>query len=766
VALLAAVAAGALLAAANPPPDLGPLAFVALVPLLLAARAGRGRRGGLLGFAWGLVYYGVLLHWLLRFGVIAWLPLVASQAAWGALFGGLLPRLWRDAHLLRSALLAAALWTGVDWARGVWPLGGFTWGGLGYTQHDNPLLLPLASVTGVWGVTFALVLVNGLVAGVVAGRGAALGRRAPVALASAALVALAPAAIPLPAASGPTLEVAVVQGNVPKERATDFYLRTREVARNHVSLHRELAARPPELAVWPENSLDVDPRSDPALERAVRDAVRAVGVPVLAGAITEAPGGRFHNEVLHYTPDGEVVTRYAKVHPVPFGEYVPFRRFLGWVDELRAVPRDIAPGGRLTLFEVDGVRIGTPICFENTFPDLFRRFVAGGAELMVVATNDSSYADSPASREHVIMSELRAVETARWVVQAAISGESAVIDPRGRVVARTGLFERAILRAVVPSSEARTLYVRLGDWFPWAAGLGAGVALAVDALGRRRRGRVAPPTPPAGERWGAERLAPVSGGAPRTLVVLPTYNERDTVEEVVRGVLAAGPEVDVLVVDDGSPDGTGDLVASLTREEPRVRLLQRPGKLGLASAYVEGFRRGLEEGYDLLVEMDADLSHDPTELPRLLEGARRFHLTIGSRYVPGGAVTDWSRARVALSRAGNLYTRLLLGLPVTDATSGYRAFRRAVLERLLADGVATDGYAFQIELAYRAWRAGFSVGEVPITFRERRFGRSKLSGRIVLEALLTVTRWGLQARAARLAVGLRGPLRRRRSGGR
>lgn len=684
------------------------------------------------------------MYWLLRFGVIAWLPLVLSQAAWLALFGGLLPRLWRADRPVRSASLTAALWTGVDWARGFWPLGGFTWGGLGYTQHDNPFLLPLASVTGVWGVTFVVVLVNALLAAALGGGAGALRRSGAPALALALAAALLPSAIPLPWSSGPALEVAVVQGNVPKERATDFYLRTREVARNHISLHRELASDPPDLAIWPENALDVDPESDPALGRAVREAVRAVGAPVLAGAITEAPTGRFHNEVLHYGPGGEVVDRYAKVHLVPFGEYVPFRRFLGWVDELRAVPRDIVPGERLTLFEVDGVRIGTPICFENTFPDLFRRFVARGASLMVVATNDSSYADSPASREHVVMSELRAVETGRWVVQAAISGESAVVDPRGRVVARTGLFQRAILRATVPSSGARTLYVRLGDWFPWAAGVGAALALAADAVARRRRGSGGPASPPPGERRAAGRLAPVSGGARRALVVLPTYNERDTIEEVLRGVLAAGPEVDALVVDDGSPDGTGDLVAALAAGEPRVRLLRRAGKLGLASAYVEGFRRGLEEGYDVLVEMDADLSHDPAELPRLLEGAGRFDLTIGSRYVPGGSVTDWSPSRVALSRAGNLYTRLLLGLPVADATSGYRAFRRPVLERLLQEGVATDGYAFQIELAYRAWKAGFSVGEVPITFRERRFGRSKISRRIVAEALLRVTQWGLR----------------------
>jgi apolipoprotein N-acyltransferase len=753
-----AALAGLLLSIANPPADLGAVAFVAMVPLLVVARHARPRRGALLGFGFGLVYYGVLLDWLLRFGLVAWLPLVVSQAAWAALFGGLLPGLWRDDRPALSAVAAAALWTAIEWPRATWPIGGFTWGGIGLTQHANGLTLPLASITGVWGVTFVVVLVNGLVLGAALrwrqGGGAPVGERLVRTgsfVAAALALVVAPAAIPLPAAHGPSLEVAVVQGNVDKAQAQDFTTRALGVADNHIRLNRELASDPPDVAVWPENSLDVDPLDDPVLEQAVTSSIRAVGVPTLVGAVTDAPDGRFYNQVLYFSGSGEILGRYSKMHPVPFGEYVPFRGLFKWVDQLRAVPRDISPGHADTLFEVDGVTIGTPICFENTYPNLVRRFVDDGAELLVVTTNDSSFLLSPASREHVIMSQVRAVENGRWIVQAAISGISAVIDEHGRVVAETKQFVPAILRASVPSSTAKTLYTRLGDWFPWACGFGSLVAVGLAWI-RRRRGRtVGPDAPPAGERTGEVRAAvPVSGGAdPRVLVVLPTFNERETIGEVLGAVVATRPGIDALVVDDGSPDGTARVVAAMAEDEPRIRLVQRPGKMGLATAYLLGFRRGLDDGYDVLVEMDADLSHRPQDLPALIDATVSHDLVIGSRYVPGGAVTNWSRVRLALSRGGNAYARTLLRLPVADATSGYRAYRRAVLEKLLPGGISSDGYGFQIELAYRAWQEGFTIGEVPITFREREHGRSKLSRRIVFEALFQVARWGVRDRLGR-----------------
>lgn len=753
MALAAAAAAGLLLFAANPPLDLGPVALVAMIPLLWAVgESATPRRGALVGFVFGLVYYGVLLHWLMPFGLIGWLPLVIMQAAYAGVFGLMARSLMKPTRPVLSALAAAALWTATEWARGAWPLGGFTWGSLAYTQHGNRPLLPLATVTGMWGIGFVVMLVNALALGALR-RVGERPKRAVALLAVAAVAVAAPGLIPIPGADGPALDVAVVQGNVPLALASDRLLQTGAVAASHIALHRTLAADPPDLAVWPENALPGDPGADPTLGRAVSSAVARVGSPTLIGAVGRAPADRYSsfrlfNQVLLYAGDGRIVGRYSKLHLVPGGEYIPWPSLLGWTNRYRRGNAVIAPGRDIRLFRVKGVTVGTPICFENVFPDLFRRFVAKGAGVVVLTTNDSSFLFSEASREHVIISQLRAVETGRWVVQAAVSGQSAVIDPSGRVRARTPLFVRTILRREVPSSSARTLYVRLGDWFPWACGIAVLVSLAAGWV-RRRRGLGAPP--PAGERSQAQGdPLPISGGAePRVLAIVPTYNERETVAKVVSGALAAGPNVEVLVVDDDSPDGTRGVVEALMDREPRVRLLRRGGKQGLASAYLTGFKLALERGFDLVVEMDADMSHDPADLPRLLAGALANDLTIGSRYVSGGGVSNWSRVRLGLSKAGNRYARFALGLPVADSTSGYRVYRRSLLEALVNDGIHSDGYAFQIELAYRAWRLGFTVGEVPITFREREHGHSKLSRAIVVEAILKVTEWGIRDRLLR-----------------
>jgi len=229
----------------------------------------------------------------------------------------------------------------------------------------------------------------------------------------------------------------------------------------------------------------------------------------------------------------------------------------------------------------------------------------------------------------------------------------------------------------------------------------------------------------------------------KALVIIPTYNEAESIEEVVDRVLAADRRADVLVVDDGSPDGTAKLVAHVGEQEPRVHLMVRDGKQGLGAAYRAGFAWGLERGYDALVEMDADLSHPPGRLTALLDGLAEADLVIGSRYVPGGRTVNWSRTREAISRGGNAYVRLALGVPVHDVTAGYRAYRRELLEALPMGEIRSNGYCFQVEMAHRAWQEGFRVVEVPITFTERASGVSKMSKQIVAEALGRVTVWAL-----------------------
>ena len=249
---------------------------------------------------------------------------------------------------------------------------------------------------------------------------------------------------------------------------------------------------------------------------------------------------------------------------------------------------------------------------------------------------------------------------------------------------------------------------------------------------------------------------PTQAAGQRTLVIIPTYNEAENLPLILDRLFAAVPAAQALVVDDGSPDGTGEVADKLATEDGRIEVLHRTEKAGLGAAYVAGFRRGLAAGYDVLVEMDADGSHAPEQLPRLLAALDHADLVIGSRWVRGGQVRDWPKSREALSRGANIYTRLALGLGVHDATGGYRAYRRAVLEGIDLDSIASHGYCFQIDLAWRAVQAGFRVAEVPITFADREHGESKMSGSIVREALFKVTEWGAAHRAAQL----RGLLRR------
>ncbi|WP_408657005.1 polyprenol monophosphomannose synthase [Jatrophihabitans sp.] len=248
----------------------------------------------------------------------------------------------------------------------------------------------------------------------------------------------------------------------------------------------------------------------------------------------------------------------------------------------------------------------------------------------------------------------------------------------------------------------------------------------------------------------ASRSAAGPGERLRTLVIIPTYNERENLPPIVDRVRAAVPEADILVVDDGSPDGTGAVADEIAANDAQIQVLHRDQKAGLGAAYVAGFRLGLAAGYDVLVEMDADGSHAPEQLPRLLAAIGHSDLVLGSRWVPGGQVLNWPRSRELLSRGGNLYTRLALGIDLHDATGGYRAYRRSVLQTIDLSSIASEGYCFQVDLAWRAVQAGFRVTEVPITFAERERGESKMSGNIVREALLRVTEWGAAHRVAQL----------------
>ena len=240
----------------------------------------------------------------------------------------------------------------------------------------------------------------------------------------------------------------------------------------------------------------------------------------------------------------------------------------------------------------------------------------------------------------------------------------------------------------------------------------------------------------------ASPLSPVA-------VIIPTYNERDNLEAIVNRVRSSVPAADILVVDDNSPDGTGEIADKLAACDPHVHVLHREGKSGLGAAYIAGFTWGLEHGYAVLVEQDADGSHDPADLPGMLTALEDADLVIGSRYVPGGTTVNWPRSRELLSRGANVYVRVMLGIGVHDATAGFRAYRAQTLRAIGLDQVASQGYCFQVDLTLRTAERGFTIAEVPITFTERVRGASKMSQAVVAEALWRVAQWGVARRLGR-----------------
>ncbi len=240
------------------------------------------------------------------------------------------------------------------------------------------------------------------------------------------------------------------------------------------------------------------------------------------------------------------------------------------------------------------------------------------------------------------------------------------------------------------------------------------------------------------------------GALDQVLVLVPTYNERDNLPCIVQRLRTAVPDADLMILDDNSPDGTGRVADELAAGDAHVRVMHREGKEGLGRAYLAGFAWGLEHGYDALVEIDADGSHPPETLPAMLDAAQQADLVIGSRWIPGGSVVNWPRHREALSRGANAYTRALLGIPVHDATAGYRVYRASTLRTVGLDTVASQGYCFQVDLTWRTIRAGLRIVEVPITFVEREVGASKMSRDIMVESLRKISWWGVQHRGGQV----------------
>lgn len=501
---------------------------MALVPLLVLARDVAGdprpvRAGALWGMLAGAVFFAPLLEWLRLVDWVGLGLLVALQALFvGAFVAGLAA--WGDRR--GAAVAAAVWWVGLEALRGTVPFGGFPWGLLGYTQAGGGPALPVARLLGVLGVSLVLagvaVSVHAAVRlGLAGWRAARDGARAPgaadsardgarapgeVAFAAArtpllALVALLalPVLVPTPAADagGERLDVAAIQG-FDIEGSTG-----RDLPRSLVIADKMLevtdravaAGGVPDLTVWPENALDGDLATNAELRARVAAADDLLdGGPLLSGMIVDGPGAGTWMNTLVLVSDGEVTDRYVKQRPVPFGEYIPFRWLVDWYPPIRQLrPTDAVHGSTSGVFDAAGTRVGSVICFESIFPGLVHTQVREGAEVLVVATNNSSFGRGAASDQHLAFSRLRAVETGRWVVHAALSGISAVVDPDGGVHQRTGLYSQAIVRTDVPLVSLTTLATRLGQAPAWVA-MGAsalGLAWLIVTRRRERTGRMA-----------------------------------------------------------------------------------------------------------------------------------------------------------------------------------------------------------------------------------------------------------------------------------
>ena len=440
-----------------------------------------------------------------------------------ALFGLITPALRRPGRPIVSAMSTAALWTVLDWIRSAWPLGGFSWGGLGVSQVDNRVTVRLATVTGVWGVTFAVAAINALlVTAIIDEQGTGARRTVAIALTLALIVGVAPAAIGFGAAHGPPIDVAAIQVDVREAaaRAATGSDEDIEVAKLNTELHRQLDDEPPDLAIWGEGALDPAAAADPATVAAVRDAVARVGAPTLIGAVLDDAEGGQRTSVVLLDGAGDLDGRYDKVHLVPFGEYVPFRSRLQWIDAIGQIPIDRTPGEQVDTLAVEGLgSIGTPICFENAFPDIPRAMVNDGAGFLVVTVNNASYGFTAAGAQHLQMTQMRADRgRGRWVINGAVSGISAFVDPSGRVVASEGLF-----RAGYPAGHHPVL--RPTHLVRTAGGLAPLAPACLDRAG------LPGATASAATRAAPEPLRP---GA-RTLVILPTYDECATIERVLKG---------------------------------------------------------------------------------------------------------------------------------------------------------------------------------------------------------------------------------------
>jgi apolipoprotein N-acyltransferase len=473
---------GAVLSLAFPEPGLGPLAWIAIAPLLALATGQSVGRGVLLGFVFGLCFFGALLYWISIIGFLAWTVLVLLQAIFLGLFGGLWALSSRVGGPVVRIGLAAGAWVATEFLRSLVPVGGFTWGQLAQSQTEIDWLLPVAAIGGGWLVGGFVVALNGAVVEIMS---QVRSHKRPALLPALTLVALflVPIAVPDSEATGEPLTVAIVQGNVPQDFTGPYFEKELQILGSHRQITEELGNREPDLVIWPESSVGMDLTTVEEARNAVRSAAETVDAPMIVGGNIDLDDDRYKVVAFHVDETGEIVDIYEKTHLVPFGEYVPARSVFGWIPALEQVPRDAIPADEPVVFDI-GAGVAPVISFEGDFGSLVRKPIAEGGRLLVVATNTSTWGTSWASAQHVAFSQVRAVENGVWVAHAALSGISAFVAPDGEVVESTRLWTATALVDEIRFATDVTLYARYGDWFPW---LCAGTTVVGVALGMRRR---------------------------------------------------------------------------------------------------------------------------------------------------------------------------------------------------------------------------------------------------------------------------------------
>lgn len=496
LAALAGVAAGA----AFEPLRLVYVLPVAVAALTLLLRNVSPGRGFWLGWVFGSAFMLTLLPWLQVIGVDAWIMLSLFEALFYGLLGLGTVAVMR---LPAWPVWAAALWVGAEALRAAVPFGGFPWGRLAFATIDTPVA-PLLASAGTAGVTFVVALV-----GTVTAWAALVVRRAPVrALAGVVVTGLLaslgmlPAAVATSKGNLSSVTVAAVQGNVPGE-GMDAFSERRVVLDNHVRVTKEYAeqlatsgATRPDLVIWPENSTDIDPFADTTVFADIQAAVDAIGVPVLVGAMVSANNpDEVFNQGIVWKPGSGPAERYAKNHPVPFGEYIPFRDLIAhFFSRLDQIPRDMVPGTAPGLLDIGPATVGDVICFEVAYDGLVRSVVEGGAEMLVVQTNNATYMGTGQIEQQFAIARLRAIETGKFVVVAATNGVSGIIGPDGRVVERAPVRSQHVLTETLTLRPGTTAGIALGPWVEGALTLVAAVAVSVGiGLHRRRRRRLTVP---------------------------------------------------------------------------------------------------------------------------------------------------------------------------------------------------------------------------------------------------------------------------------